>query len=569
MPLNLSISPAGHLVFDLNRVGSIERNANATIIDAFIKNQSQGLLSLVAAKGIEGLSPSLIYWREFITYYLKELCHSIPVHDLEIPLVPVPSKSKLDELILAIPPMLGAEYCSTSLLQQIWLDFEKWVNSEINRLQTGVRGFLSHYIPSWQHVGRVCFHLAENKNDNKYPFAFLVTYAPHLGKNARIQYQPLNKALQEYAGENNKQLLLRLLKPIHDASKRCKWVHELIDSGDIYHPLAWTPTEAHLLLKSVPLLEESGLVTRLPNWWKKRSKPKVQISIGNNEQKIMSLDALLDFRLDMTIGDQDLTKEEMNSILQAQNGLFMFRNQWIEIDNDKLQEALAHWKSVQNNLEDDGLSFIEGMRLLAGTNKDFSKSNELDQETANWADVKAGSWLKQILQKLRDPETLNLKHPGKLLNAKLRPYQTTGVNWLYFLSKLGLGACLADDMGLGKTIQIIALLLIKKQNDPKMKYPSILVLPASLLSNWKSELEQFAPSLNPLYLHISELLRIFNLYLPLFSQFVIVPTLTLIILANAILVKFNEVRFFFILNPVKYLGNSAHFFIFIDRLDLL
>ena len=75
------------------------------------------------------------------------------------------------------------------------------------------------------------------------------------------------------------------------------------------------------------------------------------------------------------------------------------------------------------------------------------------------------------------------------------------MRWLYLLAKLGLGACLADDMGLGKTIQVLSLLLVlKKQTNGK---PSLLVAPASLLANWASELERFAPSLKVMIAHTS------------------------------------------------------------------
>ncbi|MGB5537100.1 MAG: DEAD/DEAH box helicase, partial [Thiogranum sp.] len=104
---------------------------------------------------------------------------------------------------------------------------------------------------------------------------------------------------------------------------------------------------------------------------------------------------------------------------------------------------------------------------------------------------------------LRAPETLKAVDPGGTLKADLRPYQKTGVNWLWLLSQLGLGACLADDMGLGKTMQIIALLLILKKR--RCKQPSLLVLPASLLANWKSELEHYGPSLRCLFVHPSQM----------------------------------------------------------------
>jgi SNF2 family DNA or RNA helicase len=95
--------------------------------------------------------------------------------------------------------------------------------------------------------------------------------------------------------------------------------------------------------------------------------------------------------------------------------------------------------------------------------------------------------------------------PGLALNGTLRPYQQVGVRWLYLLAKLGLGACLADDMGLGKTIQILSLLLVLRKQDSGDRRPSLLVAPASLLANWASELERFAPSLKALIAHPSTL----------------------------------------------------------------
>ena len=69
-------------------------------------------------------------------------------------------------------------------------------------------------------------------------------------------------------------------------------------------------------------------------------------------------------------------------------------------------------------------------------------------------------------------------------------------------AKLGLGACLADDMGLGKTIQVLSLLLVLRRSQQKT---SLLVAPASLLANWASEIERFAPGLQALIAHPSAL----------------------------------------------------------------
>ena len=86
--------------------------------------------------------------------------------------------------------------------------------------------------------------------------------------------------------------------------------------------------------------------------------------------------------------------------------------------------------------------------------------------------------------------------------SRLRPYQHEGLNWLRFLTRLGLGACLADDMGLGKTIQVLALLLGERRDRAQRPgAPSLLVVPASLLGNWHDEATRFAPSLKLCFLH--------------------------------------------------------------------
>jgi SNF2 family DNA or RNA helicase len=103
---------------------------------------------------------------------------------------------------------------------------------------------------------------------------------------------------------------------------------------------------------------------------------------------------------------------------------------------------------------------------------------------------------------LRSPETLADLDPGPLLRAELRPYQKVGLRWLWWL--LGLGGCLADDMGLGKTLQVIALLVLLKKEGSAANEPSLLVVPASLIANWRGELARFAPSLSVFVAHPSE-----------------------------------------------------------------
>uniref|UniRef100_A0A8C3JUC2 Helicase ATP-binding domain-containing protein n=1 Tax=Calidris pygmaea TaxID=425635 RepID=A0A8C3JUC2_9CHAR len=91
-----------------------------------------------------------------------------------------------------------------------------------------------------------------------------------------------------------------------------------------------------------------------------------------------------------------------------------------------------------------------------------------------------------------------LRNRNKLLlfpGIKLRPYQVEGVKWMVQCYKVQHGCILGDEMGLGKTCQTISLLLyLTKEVTNKDKF--LILCPLSVLSNWKEELERFAPGLS-------------------------------------------------------------------------
>ena len=86
------------------------------------------------------------------------------------------------------------------------------------------------------------------------------------------------------------------------------------------------------------------------------------------------------------------------------------------------------------------------------------------------------------------------------LGLELRSYQKDGLAWLQFLREQQLSGILADDMGLGKTAQALAHLLLEKEAG-RLDRPALIVLPTSLIFNWKNEAARFAPSLSVLSLH--------------------------------------------------------------------
>ena len=153
------------------------------------------------------------------------------------------------------------------------------------------------------------------------PFAFLATFSSGFGAGGRLKHLPLRNAVQQYAGANDRAALINLLSPVEEAAKACAWVRELADSGDLYRPLAWSPELAYRFLQSVPELERSGLSVRVPNWWRKRPRPQVSVTIGSQTPPRVGADAVLDFRVEVALGDSPLSAEELEALRSAGDGL--------------------------------------------------------------------------------------------------------------------------------------------------------------------------------------------------------------------------------------------------------
>ena len=451
------------------------------------------------------LPPPFEFARSIARLYLTNLCHAAIAEPggavTELP----PPPADLERAVLQAPPMTGLEYLSEQVLSNWWRDLDALAHSEIKRHPGGTQGYLRERNPQWRYVGRVTLHLAENKRNPDYPFAFLATFANGLTPQGKVKHEPLGRALQQYAGEQNREAMLTLLLPISGAAESSELIRRLVDSAEIYHPLAWSPREAYEFLKAIPLFESSGLIVRVPDWWnaQKPARPRVSVKIDTKNSAGIGVDSLLEFSVGVSLEGETLGPDEIAQLLESSGGLIPLKGKWVEVDREKLNEALTHWKRVEKNVRREGISFFQGMRLLSGANLAKEQEEGSEASIREWTGLTAGAELDSVLQGLRSPETRLEKAPPEL-KAELRPYQQTGYSWLRFVARLGLGACLADDMGLGKTVQVISLLLELKREQSKKKAASLLVVPASLIANWKSELGKFAPSLSYAVVHPSE-----------------------------------------------------------------
>jgi len=482
---------------------ALEGERSVRLEKTFARGCGHGLLFLGADEVGTTLPATLSYWRKFGARYVTALCTLPGIGERSKPPVPIPAHGELDTMAAAVPPMTGAEYLTTEVLEKLWRLTDSAFDSELADSRLTVQEFLKSRHPAWNLVGRVHFNLAENRKDEDAPFAFLATYTTRLSAEAKPQHLPLSKALQEYAGAKNRERLLSLLMPVQRAAEHCPWLKAIVDGGEIFHPLRWDSRQALVFLKDVLALESSGIVVRMPaNWRMNRpARPQVKAMVGSNVPSHLGMDALLDFRMDVTLDGENLSPDEIKRLLAHSDGLVLIRGKWVEVDRERLSRTLELFEAVDRRAASEGLSFGEAMRMLAGTG--IAGDAAAGEAGISWSETVAGPWLAETLGALRRPDGLSRVDPGRSFQGTLRPYQLVGVQWLHLLARLRLGACLADDMGLGKTIQVLSLLLVLKDQAREKRKPCLLVAPASLLANWAEEMSRFAPSLKVFVVHPS------------------------------------------------------------------
>ncbi|TGZ03125.1 DEAD/DEAH box helicase [Streptomyces rhizosphaericola] len=192
----------------------------------------------------------------------------------------------------------------------------------------------------------------------------------------------------------------------------------------------------------------------------------------------LSADALLAFDWRFALGDQQLSREELDRLAESSRPIVRLRDQWVLIDPEEARRA--------RETKDRKVTPIDALGAV------LTGSTEVDGRRV---EVTATGGLERLRERLADPESTGARQIGQpaALTATLRDYQLRGLNWLNTMTSLGLGACLADDMGLGKTITLIALHL-HRQGERDAAGPTLVVCPTSLMGNWQREIERFAPA---------------------------------------------------------------------------
>lgn len=260
-----------------------------------------------------------------------------------------------------------------------------------------------------------------------------------------------------------------------------------------------TPLQAYEFLKSTAWrLQDSGLGVVLPpslahqGGWANRLGLRIQAQTGKLKKgQRLGLQSLLNFRWDLTIGGQSLTKAEFDRLVALNTPLVEINGEWVELRSQDIRAAQSFFASRQDQ---PALSLEDALRISTGDTQLIEKLPVVSFE--------ASGTLQELINTLTGNRTLEPITTPTGFHGELRPYQSRGVGWLTFLEQWGLGACLADDMGLGKTPQLIAFLLYL-QEQQLLVGPTLIVCPTSVLGNWEREVRKFGPSLR-LVLHHGE-----------------------------------------------------------------
>jgi len=243
-------------------------------------------------------------------------------------------------------------------------------------------------------------------------------------------------------------------------------------------------------------LRASGFSVLLPSWWvgqgpgrnlglKVRTKSGQMQSSGG-----LTLDSMIEFDYKASLGNEELTLEELISLAKMKAPLVKVRGQWTQIDPEQINSAIDILKKQKN----EEMPARDLLAAALGSNKEV-KDLAIDS-------VDAAGWLKDLLDRLTGRAELEILSQPDGFSGKLRPYQRRGFSWFAFLRKWGLGACLADDMGLGKTIQSLAI--IQREQKAGEKRPVLVVCPTTVVNNWLKEAGVFTPELKVMVHHGSD-----------------------------------------------------------------
>ncbi|NCN86328.1 DEAD/DEAH box helicase [archaeon] len=323
------------------------------------------------------------------------------------------------------------------------------------------------------------------KRDTKSVIPTAKIYLEKSGQTAKI------KLKFDYAGQKidyfsaNKEIILVEDNHIFDVSRDLEYEDEIIEKLN-EHDVVTDESKDEFVLdcdlvdfvsEEIPKITDLGIEIfgedKLFNFKVVKTSPKMIMNVGENKD-------WFELKGSVKFGKEEV---DLKKVLES-----VFKNKrFVELSDGKKAVIPKNWV---NNLR--GYS---GFFDLSNEEAKLSKQHLaiLDSILNLSEKINMDSKVKDVLNKFRTFDKIKSYSLPKKLNAELREYQKAGFDWMNFLREFNFNGILADDMGLGKTIQ--TLILLQKMKEENKKLTSLVIVPTSLVFNWKSEAEKFTPDL--------------------------------------------------------------------------
>lgn len=289
----------------------------------------------------------------------------------------------------------------------------------------------------------------------------------------------LNKILQQKQFEKQR---FKILQSLSLLSSFIKGLDNYINT-ETQEPIRFDIVGfSPFLIDILPAIKLLDVKVLLPKSLQHLLKPQasVRLKAKSVNQGYVRLDELLAFDWRVALDDTLISLEEFNKLIKNAAGLFRFKEKYIYVS----EEEMAKLHKILNS--DKKLNSYELLQTALA-------------EEYQGAHVELTDEVRDMIRELTSNDDIPLPTG---LNASLRPYQHRGFSWMYRNSRIGFGSIIADDMGLGKTLQVISIILkFKEENVINQKYRALVVVPTGLLTNWKAEIEKFAPSVSTHIFH--------------------------------------------------------------------
>ncbi|MEL6671324.1 MAG: DEAD/DEAH box helicase [Bacteroidota bacterium] len=346
--------------------------------------------------------------------------------------------------------------------------YRKFVTQIVEKYPVFPKGF-----EILDHRAKPSFHLTVKEHDQS-SFSFIreVDY-----EGFRFPLDPFNPAKAIYERENQEIRFHRIHRLFEEETEICQFFEKITPNKNSLTPWEYVNKEKGLAWLSTHTeeIKEAGISIRQEN-------PQYQLNLNRPSIELNTKEEgdWFDIQAVVVIGEFRIPFIKFrNHILRGQRE-YTLPDGSIAILPDEWFSDYRHLLEVSETREDDILSIRKYQAPLLNFPSQPSKTRE------------------KLVDALKQVDEIPEIDPPQGLKAQLRNYQQAGFNWLYFMKENGMGAILADDMGLGKTLQTLSLLL--KEQESGITTPTLVVLPTSLIHNWKNEAQKFTPALK-IYIH--------------------------------------------------------------------